>query len=55
MTVPGVGRLKTSPAMCNQIRDARKGKGHLYLMFSQKEKDTLYFFFFFENKIDTIH
>ncbi|XP_061244835.1 binder of sperm protein homolog 1-like isoform X5 [Bos javanicus] len=26
VTVPGVGRLKTSPAMCNQIRDARKDK-----------------------------
>lgn len=50
VTVPGVGCLKTSPAMCNQIRGTRKGKGHLYLMFPQKEKDTL-FCFFFLNKI----
>lgn len=59
VTVPGAGCLKTSPAMCNQIRGARKGKGHLYLMYPQKEKDTLVlvfvFVFVFENKIDTIH
>ena len=47
VTVAGAGHLKTSPAICNQSRDAMKGKGHLYLMVPRKEKDTLCIFFFF--------
>ena len=44
VTASGVGYLETSPAVCSQIRDALKGKGHLYLMYPQKEKDTLCIF-----------